>query len=244
MGQVLYKINCPGGTHVDNTPSCAVYVDGSGFCFSCSTPFKNLETAIVEAKPVEPENLTQKMIEIQALPSMVHRGLTFHYDNRGYYVVWPGGEFYKHRLWAPGPTDPKYKGPRGLQPPWFVLRAYHKVNTCILTEGEINALSISQIREKYPSEISQMDIGSPGSATKFYDSEMKRRVEVFKNYAILKVLLDEDDAGVKAAVEFHKLAKPYISDIRIKLMPKGQDANDILVSENGPEKLKRLIMEM
>lgn len=236
MGQVVRKVHCT--EHEDRTPSCAVYEDGSMYCFSCTKYFKG--TGEVVATPVakEQENLRDKFIYIDSLPRMVHRELNVPYDSRGYYVVWPASDYYKLRLWAPRAGEPKYIGAKGHKKPWFCLRAYKKVNACIIVEGELNALSIAatNIRSEY-------DILSPGGASNFHDSEMKERVPVFANYGRVLVLVDNDKAGVEAAIKVHGLIKPHCSHIKIALLQKGSDCNEILVRD-GKEALEQLILGM
>jgi 5S rRNA maturation endonuclease (ribonuclease M5) len=235
VANLLRKINCPSGTHEDSTPSCAVYTDGSGWCFSCSKYFKQLEEPMAEIVPKEKENLDDSFKYISTLPLIVHRGLSFPHDNRGYYIRWPNDDYYKMRMWAPKLDEPKYMGAKGHKKPWFYLR--HKSDSCIVVEGEINALSLNELNLG-------MDILSPGGASNFYDSEMRSTINSFKRYKTVIVLVDKDAAGLKAAIEFHKLVKPYCLDVRVKLMEKGQDCNEILVKENGKEELKKTILGM
>lgn len=244
MGTVVRKASCISGLHEDKTPSMAIYDNGSAYCFSCCSHFANIQAPVAEVKK-EPENLTEKFIYINSLPWVDHRGLKFMHDSRGYFITWPGQEYYKYRLWAPRADEPKYIGAKGIKKPWYVLRAYQKTKTCVITEGEINALSIaSAFDDTTTSSNCRPDILSPGGASNFFDGEMKSRVEVFKNYATLLVLVDKDKAGVEGVINFHKLAKPYCSDIRIKLMDKGNDANDILCGLSGKERLKEIILGM
>ena len=235
MSVALYKINCPGGTHEDRTPSCAVYPDGTGYCFSCGGRFTGIG-AIVSAPPtIKPEDLKNTIGYIESLPLVETRGLKFPFDNTGYYVVWPDRDYYKLRKWVQRPGDPKYVGARGHKKPWFwanYVPEPYMSPACILTEGEINALSLKEA-------IKGLDIISPGSATNFYDKDMKSNVDLFGHYGKVIVLVDNDEAGVNGAIEFHKLVQPYNQDVRIILMEK--DANTILCEHDGKEKLKKLL---
>jgi len=235
MGIVVRKVQCVSGKHDDKTPSCAVYDDGSGYCFSCTTYFPKISEPTKNLVK-EKEDLREKFIYINKLPTIIHRCLEFRYDSRGYYICWPLEDFYKLRLWAPKDDEPRYIGAKGHKKPWFCLKAYKKVDTCVVVEGEINALSIHSL-----SISSNFDILSPGGVSSFHDTEMKLRQTIFNNYAKILVLADKDKAGEEAVIKFHKLIKPHCLDIRIKLMEK--DCNQILV-EDGKERLETEILEM
>jgi len=234
VGNLVKKINCPSGTHEDRTPSCAVYEDGSGYCFACNVTFKSIAEP-VDIPPKEVENLDDSLRTIDTLPTMEHRGLWFPYTNRGYYIVWPKRDYYKLRLWAPRPEEPKYFGTKGHKKPWFVLKPPVPVKVCIVTEGEINALSISKL-------LPDLTVISPGGASNFHDSEMKSKVELFRKYDTIIVLVDADKAGVEGAMKFHTLVKPHCLDVRIKLME--EDANALLQSSNGQKTLRTIIMDL
>lgn len=236
MGVLVKKINCPSGLHEDKTPSCGVYEDGSGFCFACNTSFKSIAEPVA-MPPKEMENLDDSFRIIDALPAMGHRGLQFPYSNRGYYIVWPKKDYYKLRLWAPRPDEPKYLGAKGHKKPWFVLKPPVPVKTCVVTEGEINAMSIAAL-------LPHLMVVSPGGASNFHDGEMKSKVELFRKYDTIIVLVDSDKAGVEGAMKFHTLVKPHCLDVRIKLMENGNDANALFQSTNGQETLRKIILEV
>lgn len=231
------KIRCPAGTHEDNTPSCKVYPDGSGFCFSCSTYFKEIENADsnVNIPLVISEDLESKGQYIRALPTMQHRGLLFHYDSNGYYVLFPGTSYYKCRLWAPSTASNKYLSPKGHKKPVFYIPSFN--SKLIIVEGEINALSLSQI----PSL--GYDILSPGGVGSFSDSQMKASINIFSDYKRVLILVDNDESGVGlvAAIGLKQLILPKVPDIVIQLMD--QDCNEILV-ERGVYGLKEEIKNM
>jgi DNA primase len=245
VGVVVGTIKCESGLHADKTPSLKVYDDGSVHCFVCGYNVSNYAAPVLVKR--EPENLGEKYAYIEGLTRQSHRGLTFRYDNRGYFVEWPGKDYYKLRLWCPKDGEPKYIGARGHRKPWFELIATRCGNhneedisilrpqEAIIVEGEINALSI---KEALP----EAQVISPGSATQFYDNEAKRNIPKLSVYKTLLVLVDDDQAGHKAALEFYKLAKPHCLDIRIKLME--EDANAVLCKEDGKQKLKEIILGM
>lgn len=234
MGVLVNKVRCPAGTHEDRTPSCGVYADGTGYCFACNTAFKDIGDPI-SVVPKEIEDLNGKLSYIDSLPLVDTRGLSFHHDNRGYYIVWPNRDYYKYRLWAPRPEEPKYIGAKGHKKPWFVLKPKAPVKTCVVTEGEINALSVFNL-------LPTMMVMSPGGASNFHDGEMKSKVELFRKYDTIIVLVDADEAGVTGAMKFHTLVKPHCLDVRIKLMEDGKDANALYQNADGKETLRKIIL--
>lgn len=234
MGVVLRKVSCPSGKHDDRTPSCAVYEDNSMYCFSCNYYAKGDSKAIIAEPIKEKEDLNERFKYINSLENITHRGLSFRHDNKGYYITWPGETYYKLRSWAVRPGESKYIGARGHKKPWFGASTHPNSRKLLIIEGEINAISV-----KEAAETKEIDVISPGGASNFFDREMKSKVEYFRKYATIGVLVDNDEAGAEAAIKFHKLVKPYCSDIRIKLMEK--DANTILI-DDGKEKLKEFIM--
>lgn len=234
MGVFLKKIPCPGQTHVDSTPSCGVYDNGSAYCFACGKYFPKVqEPEISVSKPKV--DLVEQYQYIDSLPLISHRGLMFPHDSRGYYICWPKKDYFKLRLWAPSVTEAKYYGAKGHKKPWFVYRA--AVNRqCVLIEGEINALSLGLI-----SELNECDIISPGSASNFYDAEMKLNLDKLVDYDTIYVIVDDDSAGVQAVIKCLPLLKTACIDIRIIVQK--ADCNQILVNY-GQEKLKREMLEL
>lgn len=231
--QFLYKTVCPSGEHGHNTPSCGVYSDGSGYCFSCNQYFSGVgEPVKVVEKPKE--NLEEKLVYIDSLKKIQHRGLQFPSDDRGYYVVWPDRKYYKLRAWAAEDLGGKYLGPSGHQKPIFSCTSSKKSKIAIIVEGEINALSIITV-------IPGINVYSPGGVTSFYDRTMTNNLSVFSGYASIYLIADRDVVGLVAVLKLKELLKPYCSDIVTKLMD--EDANHVLC-EYGQEALKEKLNKM
>lgn len=230
----MKKIRCP--YHRDKTASLHQYGE-YWFCFgSCAKQYTNKEVEEktgekyeYEEEAPEPEDIEEKKKYILALPFKSIRSLEFRCDNRGYYIYWPTGDFYKYRLFEPG-KGPKYIGPKGHKPPLFWARRSN-ANTLSVVEGEINALSIAKA-------IPDWDVCSPGSATMFSGSNLDKYLHIFKEYSNVVVVLDNDAAGTKALIEakaFLLYKIPFITFIQT-----GQDANETLC-EKGPEALRQAL---
>lgn len=234
MGAFLYKIRCPDPEHEDSAPSCAVYDDGSGYCFSCNKYFKEV------AEPTKNvikhiEDLNEKFNYIESLPTTHTRGLVFPFDNDGYYIVWPDRNYYKLRRWATLRGGDKYLSPSGHSKPLFRLPASKAVSRLIIVEGEINALSL-----KF--EIANCDIISPGSATSFTDNTMLSSLPTLAKYANILICVDEDVAGLSAALKLKELLKHDVLSVTINLMEK--DFNQLLVDYGKEFKNKLKSMDL
>lgn len=94
----------------------------------------------------------------------------------------------------------------------------------IITEGEIDAMSVSQINNhKYP----VVSVPSGASSAKKY---IKRELEWLSKFEKIVLMFDNDDAGTKASIECANILpvkKAYIAKLPMK------DANDLLVSNLG-----------
>lgn len=235
---VVERIICPNPEHIEQTPSCAVYEDGSMYCFGCSKFWQSGQQS-PNTVPIKKyvEDLPPKFSYIESLDQVEHRGLKFHADRDGYYVVWPDKSYYKLRKWDFNTKDMKYCGAPGHKKPWFVLSAktsntvYISLKECVIIEGEINALSL---RQAYP----EIDIYCPGGVGNFTDSNSKSMLPLITQYASIYIIVDCDDVGVKAAIKFKKLIQPPCMDVNIILME--QDVNSILV-DKGVEEIRRKV---
>ena len=94
----------------------------------------------------------------------------------------------------------------------------------IITEGEIDCMSVSQVQgHKYP----VVSVPSGASSAKKY---IKRELEWLSKFEKIILMFDNDEAGTKASVECANILpvkKAYISKLPMK------DANDLLVSNLG-----------
>lgn len=175
----------------------------------------------------EPEDIAKEFRYIESLPRRTIRGLQLPADDRGYFIAWPGGVYYKYRFHdAKGGS--KYLGPRGHKPPLFWVRKKGQ-KTLVIVEGEINGLSLGQAFPEY-------DICSPGSASMFNSQNLSKHLTEFLKYDNILVVLDDDAAGIKGLIEtkaFFLYKHPFVSFIRMS-----PDCNDVL-SEQGPEFLRK-----
>lgn len=228
------KITCLNPAHKDSTPSMHVYESG-GYCFSCGYYAPHGPTGdakLPKVAPVEPEDLKPALRRIGGLKRSVIRGLELPADERGYYIVWPGGTFYKYRLFK---GEPRFLAPKGHKQPLLkVMHATNWTESLILIEGELNAVSIRGGPGEGP------DIISPGSAGNFL-SQSDEIVELASKYRRVLIWTDHDPAGIKAL--WHIYPKLVKLGIEVLEHTSTEDANDILV-KRGPGGLRQYIMNV
>lgn len=212
----MSKIHCTNPSHIDETPSMEIYSDGA-YCYSCG--WVDRLKGDVNAKKVPPDNIQDKISYINDLPRKTVRGLSLPYDDQGYYIVWPYGGYYKHRLFF---GSVRYLGPRGHRAPLFQIPG--SKDSLVVVEGELNALSLQA------SEATISTVVSPGSA-----NEILRHLEFYLTFPVVHAILDKDIAGVinglKLKTEMLKRGKHFT------LSALETDFNETLEKE-GPEAVK------
>lgn len=237
----IKKISCPSPEHEDSNPSCALYSDGSAYCFACNMYFKDVEApiAVTAIQKKEIEDLDVKLTYIASLPTERIRGLEFHYDNSGYYVVWPNSAYYKLRAWAAIVDGSRYLSPLGHTKPLFVIEHLTRTKTLVIVEGEINALSLAKANPP-------CDIVSPGGVGSFTDKTIVSSLPLFGYYDNIIICVDSDAPGLKGALGLKKLLydNGISADIVINLME--TDFNQLLVEhgENFKDIVKKEFKEL
>lgn len=230
MAQFVKKILCP--SHEEANPSCALYSDGSGWCFTCQKYFKDL------AEPVEvkklPENVQERITYIDSLPTQVIRGLELPFDNIGYYIVWPTGDYYKCRRWLTDDAKGKYINPSGVKQPWLVCRISDTSKSLVIVEGELNALSLAQVYSG--------DVMSPGGVSQFSLKGFGFSLTHFKKYETINIIADNQPVGAQALLKLKKEFAAFIHpNVRLHLVD--TDFNEQLV-EYGKEEFQKRINKM
>jgi len=227
------KICCP--FHQEDTPSCHVYHDGY-HCFGCGAhgPLSDLKGRVdVKAPPkhTEPEDLGPWRQYLAKLPLRQVRGLSLPCDNRSYFIVWPGTQFFKRRFFEPG-KGPKYVGPRGHQPPLFWVRREGAI--LVIVEGELNALSVA-------AALPEAAVCSPGSASNFSPAFLRKELCNTVYYTKICIIADADNPGAEAVMNAKGFFNAFGRDVQWKLM--SPDANDVLV-ELGAETLREQLKDV
>jgi len=219
--------------HQESTPSLVQRKDG-WYCYgACNRLYPNDEVEkrtgekYEYVEESEPEDLTERFNYIRSLPPKTIRGLQLPADEGGYFVIWPYDKYYKYRFFNPG-DRPKYVGAKGRTPPLFWARRESNP-TLIVSEGEINALSIALA---FP----QFDVCSPGSCSMFRVDKLSKDLTSYQGYSNLVVVMDKDKAADEAMIHakaFFRYKIPFTDFIQLE-----QDANELL-QERGPQGLKQ-----
>lgn len=233
------KINCH--FHDDSTASLHIY-DDHYHCFGCGArgTLDKLDTSVVRAAmPFSirgPEDMPAALKRIDALPLKQIRGLELPYDHRGYYIRYPNTPYYVRRSWTN--VEPRFYSPFGIRKPPLVLRygsyATQERGPLLVIEGQINALSAQlALGTEGPAQT----ILCPGASTDFNKPDV---VSQCLNYADIFIIVDNDAAGVVAAVQLRNTL--LNANKRVTVVALDQDFNDILVND-GKESLKQKIKQ-
>ncbi len=193
------------------------------YCFSCG--FRALTKEVLSGKEIEilykePENIQETLQYIKTLPTRMERGLRFHYQESGFYVLWPDESYYKLRLRK---LHTRYVGPRGRRAPLFKYQRGYK--TLVVTEGEINAMSLNEVFKD-----SQITIASPGSA-----NEYTRFIDIYLQYDTVFAIVDKDIPGVINGLKIKEELLKHKKNVQVIALEK--DINQIL-QESGTEGVK------
>lgn len=224
------RILCPNPEHNERTPSYVIY-DNYGHCFGCGYRASLGEALEKQSKEtvVEKENVKESLSYINELPRKSIRGLDLHYDDRFYYILFPGFNYYKKRAFID--VGSKYLCPTGHTKPLYTPYKVNNTDTLAIVEGELNALSLAQAKPEF-------DICSPGGCSSFYGKEYDRYKQTYLTYKHIIVIVDKDSAGVKAAIEIKAKLTQHTPYVTIRLMDR--DLNEILIN-NGIEGIKEAL---
>lgn len=223
MGRILKRIKCPVHTP-DNTPSAVIYEDGWLHCYSCGHHVRVTVSQLSEEPeaPKHVEDLDATRRYIDNLPRRNIRGGSFPCDSNGYYLQYPGSNYYKFRIFTEGAN--KYRSPVGHPKPLFVAKDTD-TDSGIVVEGEFNALAMARIAE--------CSVVSPGAATDFNSAQLLQWV---LRRSMLVVMVDCDKAGGIAAIQLASQLKKH--GIVYTIVMVKRDADEVLCDE-GEEGLRQ-----
>lgn len=220
--------------HDDRNPTMHVYSDGA-YCFACGKQASLAEIGRyhegLELPPErEPENLEESFAYIDSLPKVSLRGLEFPADEWGYFICWPGRDYYKKRLYDE--TSGRYRSPTGHKEPMFWARREGNPDLVVI-EGQINCLSIAEA-------CLNVDVCSPGGVGNFSHKLTKNQLQEYYIYSTIVIVCDEDAPGAKAAINLYSQLISKGRKVAMKLMK--PDANEVLCAE-GKERLREEISQ-
>ncbi len=243
------KEPCP---NCDSKDNLAVYSDGHAFCFGCSyrRPAPT-ETKHKRKTYYSPSPVTSPLIKFVQHKELSHRGIseeTAKFFNYGY--AEQNGErvqvaTYEDQKGRPIAQHLRLKGPKGKTFRWVgdcknvqlwgqrLWRNHGNYGNvfAVVTEGEIDAMSISQVQgNKFP--VVSLPSGAQ-SANKYLAANLKW----LNQFARIVLCFDSDEAGEKAsekAIEVLPAGKAAICRLPRK------DANEMLLAGEA-EELKSLL---
>ena len=225
-GTYLYKEGCDD---CGSSDAKAVYSSGTTYCFSCA---KHSFTEAIESsnsfnKGLAMQDYTPTFIESVPLIRCINKQtlskfnygisngkhITYYFDELGSIVAEKYRTKDKGFSWVGNAKKASLFGQNLWKP--------NKKISLTVTEGEIDAMSISQIQlNKYP--VVSVPNGA-AAATK----DIKKSLEWILGFKELVICFDNDKVGQEAALSVAKLFPPKF--VRIAVLPK-KDANEMLAN--------------
>ncbi len=223
----MYKKEC---VSCGSTDANAVYSNGNTHCFSCGKTVRGEEETFKEGNTMQEFNpsfleypKTIRNINEQTLRKYsygVSNGnhVTYYYDTVGTIVAEKSRSKDKTFGWKGNAKSSCLFGQTLWKP--------NKKISITITEGEIDAMSISQLQQnKYP----VVSVPNGANAAK---KDIKKQLEWLLGFKEIVLCFDNDSAGTQAAQEVAKLFPPKF--VRIVNLPL-KDANEMLISGRGFE---------
>ncbi len=222
--------NCP------SSDALAVYSDGHGYCFSCNSHFPTIPGITIPSEQDHSKAVKQhKLNDSGEVIALTARGISHETCKAWHYEVGKDHEghkihianYYKKGMLVAQKTrdkDKKFKFLNGKE----VTNTFYgqwkwrdKGKRLIITEGELDCLSISQIQgNKWP--VVSVPNGAAGATKTF-----KAQLEYLERWETVVIAFDNDKPGRDAAIECAALLSP--GKARIVNFPNGyKDANDML----------------
>lgn len=251
MGQVTErKLPCPDITGCGSSDAFHKYDDGSGYCFSCGKYFREdgteastgssaVSNATTEFDPlfVEPVSLSKRGIdaittsffgygqsEMNGEPVQVAN-----YYSKGQLIAQHTRDKHKDFLWlgrmAKAELFGQHKWAHGTQSKFD--------SRLIITEGEIDCMSISQVLRN------RWACVSIPSGAKDAASSVARNIDFVESFDKVVIAFDNDDAGQQATREVCELLSPNKAYI-LSLPEDIKDANEMLTKGRVKELNDRL----
>jgi twinkle protein len=217
-----------------------VYDDGHGYCFSCNSHFKDYDDKAAIPKSAS-SNLTASGLTELSYTALSARGISektckFWRYQVGLYKDKPVqvANYYSDSGVALAKVRFQNKdflqigkGKLPLYGSWLWQRG-SSVKQVIVTEGEIDALSISQLQDnKWP--VVSVPNGAAGAVRAFKDN-----LEWLESYETVVIMFDSDKVGQDAAEKCSQLLA--VGKAKVAKLPL-KDANEMLLAKRGAELL-------
>lgn len=217
----------------------ALYSDGHTHCFSCGATTQPDNSGTPAGRPA-PRRKSKSLIEDGEATALTKRGINEHTARMfGYETGQHNGkpvQIANYRGTSGGRVAQKirtkdkefyWKGePKDAQPLWGMHLWRDEGKMVVITEGEIDAMSVSQVQgNKWP-VVSTKD--GAGSAAK----SVSKAIEWLEGFERVIFMLDQDEPGMEGAQEAAMCLSP--GKARIAHLPLN-DPNDMLRAGRGKE---------
>lgn len=234
--QYLHKTSCPA---CGSSDANAVYANGNTHCFSCNkTKFNDTGT-----EPAEREydrSFSSDLVEIELKP-LIKRGITLATVTKFNYGYANGKQVATYYDENNRAVAQKFRSP-DKDFSWIgnvkastlfgqQVWAPHPKKRIVLTEGEIDALSVSQLQEN------KWAVCSVPNGAAAAERDVRKHLEYLNGFKEVVICFDQDDPGRKAAMAVAALLPPnkaFIATLPMK------DANEMLTSGRGHELIQCL----
>lgn len=228
--EFIRHVPCP---NCGSSDANSLFSDGHTYCFSCQTHVNNPDTP--SATTVKPKSSSDFATDgiTQALPK---RGLSEDVCKKYGYSIgsykgkpcqiapyYQDGQLVAQKLRFSGKNF-KFVND-GTKPPLFGQQLFNNGKLLIITEGEIDALSVAQVMPRCA--VVSVPTGAEGSV-----KALKRHLEWCEGFETIVIMFDMDEVGqrnAQEAVSLFTTGKGKIASLPCK------DANEMLLSGRGSE---------
>ncbi|MAD98988.1 MAG: putative ATP-dependent helicase [Prokaryotic dsDNA virus sp.] len=233
--EYLHKTNCE---KCGSSDANAVYSNGNTHCFSCShTSFNNTGSfstdRVLKSTGYEPSHIlipdsirgiNKSTLEKFKYGVVDKKHCTYYFDTEGNIVAEKYRKRGKEFAWKGNAREATLFGQQLWKP--------NKKLSITITEGEIDAMSISQLQNnKFP----VVSVPNGAAAAK---KDIKKNMEFLLGFKEIRLCFDNDDVGKQAAREVSALFPPKF--VKIVTLPL-KDANDML-KEGRASELSQALM--
>ena len=237
--QYLHKTNCPS---CGSSDANAVYSNGNTHCFSCNKTTFNNDNAgddvnvekeydrSMSSDLLEPEirALVKRQINESTCRKFNYgyangKQVATYYDEDGKAVAQKLRSVDKDFSWIGSPKKATLFGQQIWTP--------HPKKRIVITEGEIDALTVSQLQDNKWAVVSVPN----GAASA--ERDVRKSLEYLNGFKEVVICFDNDEAGNKAALAVAALLPPnkaFIAKLPLK------DANEMLLAGRGHEVIQAL----
>lgn len=210
------------------------YTDGHRYCYSCNALHNSDETPITKyddfisdmtLKPLKARGITESTCRKYQYYYTTYKGkpcqVANYFDEYGTLI----GQKLRFQ-------DKSFATKGKISKTFFGQQLYNRGSRLIITEGEIDCLTVSQLLGNQEPVVS-IPCGAQ-SAKKVFEANLKW----LEGFNEVVVVFDNDDAGRKGAQEIEGILSP--DKLRIAVLKQYKDPNEYYINDKGNELLEAL----